>query len=97
MLSASAWSWVTKSAVTWARREDLAHLLAQPVAQARVEVRERLVEEDQLRGRGERPGEGDPLLLAAGELVHRAAGLAAEPDQLEHLGDPLAVGLRPSP
>ena len=50
--------------------EDLADLLAQAVAQAGVEVRERLVEQDQLRGRRQRPRQRDPLLLAAGELVH---------------------------
>ena len=58
--------------------EDVAHLLAQAVAQARVEARERLVEEDQLRGRRERAGQRDALLLAAGKLMRQALLEAAE-------------------
>ena len=38
-------------------------------AGARVEVAGRLVGEDDLGSAGERPGDGDPLLLAAGELA----------------------------
>jgi hypothetical protein len=46
-----------------------AYLLADPAAQARVEVRERLVEEQDPRLQHERPGDGDALLLAARELA----------------------------
>ena len=77
--------------------QDLAHLLAQPIAQSRVEVRERLVEQDEIRGGGERPGEGDALLLAARQLVYGPARVAGEPDQLEHLGDAAAIGLAAEP
>ena len=55
-----------------------------------VERRDRLVGHDQPRAEGQRPGEADPLALAAGKLVrvafHRAR---AEPDLLQKLDDPL--------
>jgi hypothetical protein len=58
-------------------------------ADQRVERRERLVEEPELRLDGERAGDADALLLAAGQLA-RIVGLAAlQPDQLDHLAGPL--------
>ena len=70
------------------RAQDVAHFVAHPAAQRRVEVRERLVEQ-QDRGIGcERPRDRDPLLLATRELVRAAAPLVAEADELEHLADP---------
>jgi hypothetical protein len=67
---------------------DLApHLRPQPG----VEGVEGLVEQDQGRRWRQRPGQGDPLLLAAGELVGEALGQARETDQLEQLLDPAAA------
>src|SRR5882724_1175152 len=54
------------------------------VAQERVEVRERLVEQQHARLGDERPGEGHPLLLAAGELARVSGPERAEPHQLQH-------------
>ena len=54
------------------RAQDLRDLLAQAVAQRGVEVGERLVEQHEVGRRRERARERDALLLAAGELVHRA-------------------------
>ena len=53
-----------------------------------VERADRLVADEQ-RGPGrDRPGDGDALLLAAGELVRVAlAPRRVEPDRVEHLGD----------
>ena len=53
-----------------------------------VERRDRLVGDDQLRPQRQRPGDPDPLPLAAGELVREAVVvLGAEPDALEQLLD----------
>ena len=67
--SASSWSWVTNSVVvptsSWTRRISSrscdAHL--------GVERRERLVEQQHARLDRQRPGQRDPLLLAAGQLA----------------------------
>ena len=49
----------------------------------RVEVAGRLVGEDQHRARDQRPGDGDALLLAAGELGRLVVEPVAEPEALE--------------
>ena len=55
----------------------------------RVERRQRLVEHDHRRLGRERPGDRDPLALAAAELVRVAVGRAGrQADQVEQLGDP---------
>src|SRR6056297_161662 len=55
---------------------------------AHVERGDRLVTDDELRLDGERVGDGDPLLLAARELVGvLARGVAGEPDSFEELSD----------
>ena len=54
-------------------------------AQLEVERAERLVEQQHLRPVDDRPGQRDPLLLAAGELRGLAPGEVAELDQLERL------------
>ena len=48
---------------------DLADLLADMAAELGVEIGERLVEEQHLRLEHQRAGDGDALLLAAGELA----------------------------
>ena len=53
---------------------QVAHLLAQALAQVLVEAGEGLVEEQDLRLEHEGAGERHPLLLAAGELMRHAAG-----------------------
>ena len=61
-----------------------------------VQGRDRLVGNDQLRPQRERPGDADPLPLAAGELVREAVVvLRAEADRLEQLLDLRASGHRP--
>ena len=55
-----------------------------------VEGAEWLVEEQHRRGEHERTRERDALLLAARELVRPALSEAAEPDELERLGDAAA-------
>ena len=52
------------------RRISRAHL----EAELGVEVGERLIEEQALRADGQRPGQGDALLLAAGELIGPPVG-----------------------
>src|SRR3954469_3459395 len=51
----------------------------------RVEVAGRLVRQQDRGPVDEGPGDRDPLLLAAGELVREAALLAGEADEVEHL------------
>jgi hypothetical protein len=61
----------------------------------RVEVSGGLVGEQDQRPVDERPRHGDALLLTTGELLRVAVLLAAEADQLEHLGhDTTGDGLR---
>src|SRR6266498_1477183 len=59
------------------------------VRHAAVEIAGRLVRPHDHRSGGQRPGDRDPLLLAAGQLVRPVPGAAAEPDTLQHLGRPL--------
>ena len=68
--------------------EDLADLATHPAAQVGVEVGEGLVEQDDGGGGGQRPGEGDPLLLAPGEVAGQAVLEPGEPDQVDDVGDP---------
>ena len=63
------------------------HLLAQ----LEVERAERLVEEEHGRAVDERPGERDPLLLAARHLPGPAPLVAGEPDEPERLAHPAAL------
>ena len=53
-----------------------------------VEVRGRLVGEQQRRVERERPGDRDPLLLAAGHVARAVVHALGEPDLLEQLGRP---------
>ncbi len=79
------------------RDEDhrLADLFVQPddlvlhvPADQRVERGERLVEHHHLRVGGQRPGQPDALLHAAGELVGVGVLVAGQPDQVDHLLGP---------
>ena len=80
------------------RAQDLDHVGADLRPQVRVEAGERLVEQHQPRGRGQGPGQRDPLALAARQLVGVARPVAAEPDPLEPLvaRRPRARGASPS-
>ena len=57
-------------------------------AQLRIQIRQWLIEQQHARAQHHRTGEGDPLLLAAGEFMNAALGKAAKTDQIEHFGDP---------
>jgi hypothetical protein len=57
-------------------------------AEVLVERRERFVEEQDRRAHGERPGQRNPLLLAARHLPRVAPGEVLQPHQRQHLGDP---------
>ena len=67
---------------------ELPDLLAHDEPQVRVEVGEGLVEEQDLRFEAERPGKGDALLLAAGELVDHPVPEGLQFDHLEQFVDP---------
>src|SRR5205814_1512592 len=72
--------------------------LAPPRADLRVKGRQRLVEQQHLGLDGERAGQRDPLLLAAGHLVRVAVGESAKSDELEHVeGALLAFGHADAP
>jgi hypothetical protein len=68
---------------------DLADVLADADAQLRVEVRERLVEQQHLRLEHERAGERDALLLAARDPRRVAVQVVRQADELEHPLDAL--------
>ena len=63
------------------------------VARRRVEVAGRLVREQHARARDERARDRDPLLLAARELRRPVPAAIGDPDRLEQLLEPLALGL----
>ncbi len=64
------------------------HSLARLDAQRGIEAGERLVEQHDPGMWSERAGERNAPLLAAGELMRRARGVAlVESDELERLGD----------
>ena len=69
---------------------DRADLLAQRDADLRVERRQRLVEQQDLRLDRQGPRQRDPLLLPARQLVRVAVALVRQVDQLEQLADALA-------
>ena len=71
------------------------HLGTDLEAQGGVEVREGLVEQQDPRARGERPGQGYPLLLAARERAGHAVGHIGEADHGECLVDPAVATLVP--
>ena len=54
---------------------------------AGVEVARRLVAQEDRRSIDESPSDGDPLLLAAGELMGQALLLARKPDEVQDLGN----------
>ena len=62
-------------------------LLAQDDPDLGVKGRQGLVEEQDLRLDGERPGERDALLLAAGQLPREPVTAALEVDQFEQFAD----------
>jgi hypothetical protein len=71
--------------------DDLAHLERQPLAQLRVEVGERLVQQQQLGARRQSPRQGDALLLPAGDLVRKLVQRrrqAGERGELRHARRP---------
>ena len=77
IVMASSWSWVTWTNVMPDLGLDPLELDLHLPAQLEVERAERLVEQQHLGPVDERPGQGDPLLLAAGELRRLACAPAA--------------------
>jgi hypothetical protein len=74
---------------------DRADLLAQLQADLGVQRGQRLVQQQQPGLDGQRPGQRDPLLLAAGQLVRVPPGLRGQADQLQQLTRALAPAARP--
>ncbi len=62
---------------------DVADLAPRPFAECRVEVGQRLVEQEHARLGGQRPRQRDPLLLPAGELPDAAQAVPLEIHQGE--------------
>ena len=65
---------------------------AQPRPQVRIEAGERFVEQHQPRLGRQRPGQGDALALAAGQLVRVAVTVAGQPDHAEPVVAPRRPG-----
>ena len=74
--------------------EERGQLGDESVPEAPVERSERLVQQQQARCGGQRPGQRHPLLLAAGELGHGPAFPSGEADELEDLLHPSGPTLR---
>ena len=64
----------------------------QALAQAAVERAERLVEQQQPRLDGQRPGQRHPLALPSRQRAGQPPGVPLEADEVEQLGDPGAAG-----
>ena len=67
-------------------QRDPQQLGLHPLAGHLVQRAERLVHQQQLRARRQRPGDGHPLLHAAGELAGPGLRELGQPDQLQQLG-----------
>ena len=65
-----------------ARGDEFERQLHHSVARSFVKIAGRLVREQQTRPRGQRPANGDSLLLAAGKLFGIARGEIARPRRL---------------
>ena len=93
MDSASSWSCVTNRVVVPSRCCSEPDLLPQLQPHLGVQRGQRLVEQQHPRLDGQRAGQRDPLLLAAGQLVRVLAGLLGQPDHVQQLAGPaLALG-----
>ena len=68
-------------------------MIVQTCAREGVERRERLVEEQNLGVHRQTPGDGDTLLLSAGEIARPAPGMFRKPDLVEGVSHP-RVALR---
>ena len=74
---------------------ELAQIEAHALAQDRVEIRQRLVEQQDRRLDHQRAGQGDPLALPPAELPGQPGLHTREPDQIEHPADaPADLGPR---
>ena len=71
--------------------EDAPHLGAEPLAHLYIEIRERLVHQQQPRGGRQRAGQRYALLLAAGKLMRIAGGVCRQADQIEHFSGALSA------
>ena len=78
----------------YGRQAELAlqplQLEAHRLAELGVKVRQRLVQQQELRFGDQRPRERQPLLLATGQLGRLPLGELGEPDRLQHAQDSLA-------
>ena len=70
------------------QRLQAQELVLHLAADQRIERRERLVEEPEFRLDGERAGDADALLLAAGQLARVVVLAALQADQLDDLARP---------
>ena len=83
-------SWVTRTRGGTAFAVEFEEQVADPLAGGAVEVAGGFVGEQHVRLRREGAGNGDPLLLAAGELARIVAQALAEADSLEQFSGALA-------
>ena len=85
MRAASSWLWVAISAASFEARTSLASAVENVAGGLRVEVAGRLVGEQQPRRIGDGAGDGDALLLAAGQLRRPVRRPLLDP----HIGEEL--------
>ena len=86
--TASGMEWVTKTTAAPVSAAMRTSSSCMPLAGHLVERAERLVHQQQGGALGERAGDGDPLLHAAGELGRAVPGELRQPDELEQLARP---------
>ena len=89
--AASSKSCVTSSVGSRSSASSSASSPRTTPARVGVERRERLVEQQHRRVARERPGQRDPLALAAGEIAGTGAGEVRDPEALEQLVHPRAA------
>ena len=79
------WSWVAISTVVPGAVDPLEQI-HDVLAGLRIQVSGRLVGQQHQRPVDERAGDGDALLLTAGQLGGQSVGLAGQPHHLQHVG-----------
>jgi hypothetical protein len=86
--------WVTISVVMPRLALQLAQLGTQVLAHPGIQGRHRLIEQQQRRRRRQGTGQGDPLLLAAGQLAGEFLFAAGQAHQFQHLATRLRTTSR---
>ena len=71
--------------------QNAAHFQGQPLAQLDIQIRKRLIQQQQLGRRRQRASQGHALLLAPGQLMRIALRTGGQTHELQHLAHTLLL------